>query len=133
MNQHTTHLSSQWQCMIVLTLQFMRPYLVSNPEIQKGQAESCRRQHLSVVVNIPTSVYLDALLPLPHHFVPGILMKSPRSLLLLLLLLTTPSTTLKHLTTLTTYSFQYGSDRIELMKTENRCLWHLYYLEPTQF
>lgn len=59
--------------MSVFSRKLKKPYFVSKPIIQNGHDLSCCRQHRSARENPPISVYLVAVYPLPHHFVPGTL------------------------------------------------------------
>lgn len=63
--------------------QLNSPYFSSNAEIYSGQAVSWTRQHLSAIPKPPRWVYLRAVCPFPHQFVPGTRNKSITSRFLL--------------------------------------------------
>lgn len=65
------YLSSHLQCISVFTRKLKKLYFVSKPIIQNGHALSCCLQHRSARDKPPSSVYLVAVYPLPHHLVPG--------------------------------------------------------------
>jgi hypothetical protein len=78
-----TYLSSQAQCMMVLIRQLKSPYFSSKAEMKTGQVVSWTLQHLSAFPKPPRCVYLRAVCPFPHHFVPGTRNKSISSRFLL--------------------------------------------------
>lgn len=78
-----SYLSSQEQCMMVLIRQLKSPYFSSKAEMKTGQEVSWTLQHLSAFPKPPRCVYLRAVCPFPHHFVPGTRNKSISSRFLL--------------------------------------------------
>jgi len=70
------NLSSQEQCIKVLILLLVRPYLVCPGSILSGHPRSWCLQHLSAPLYPPIDLALSALHPCPHHRVPDILITS---------------------------------------------------------